>query len=100
MDEKEKHVCVKLIQRLDAKVPVSFEGLDSNYISEVLSDLHDDWFLEKYGYDGTGTDGEIYEMFWFPAEMTAGMELINKMYEACDEPIFVNCRFELNCYYI
>ena len=99
MDEKEKNVCVKMIQHLDVEVPLTLEGLDSNYIADVLDDLHDDWFIEEYGFDGSGTDGEIYEMFWFPTDMAKGIELIRKMYDSCDEPVFANRRFELSCYY-
>lgn len=96
--ESKKQVCVQLIQRLDVKLPVTFEGMEGNYLGDVLEDLEPEWFESKFGYDGTGTDGTFYEMFWFPVDMDAGVELIKKMYECCNKPIFVNCRFELHCY--
>ena len=89
-----------MIQNLDVEMSLDFEGLDNNFLGITLMDVMPTWFEAKYGYDGTGTDGKKYEMFWFPDDMETGVELIKKMYEACDDPKFANCRFELSCYYI
>jgi len=95
----EKQICVKLIQRLDVEIPVTKEGLlHGSLIRDILEDLKEDWYDPKYNYDGTGTDGRYYEMFWFPNKMEDATELIGKMYDSCEEELFMNCRFELSCY--